>query len=559
MLLIALSFFYVSWLLISAGWAFNQLSGFKKQREHLSDYATNYFTGLALGGLICLTFWIFIPLQITLHVPFIGLALASNLWWWKSKTKPLSSFKPTFSKEKVILGLSLFVFLLALCMKAAAPSSWFDHGLYYIQTMRWMQNYPMITGLANVHNRLGFASAFHALQALFSQKWIRGSSFDDLNELTLLWFVIGFTARVFYKQPKVDWFTLIILILVPFVAIEFLSSPSVDVLLMLITLIMVLESVESSPNYAFIWLLGAFGVACKLSGIIILVLPFVILWRHWPEQKWKTLAGAWVLPAAGIVVITKNIILTGYPFFTFPLFGLDVDWALPFDKVIQTNQEVIGHARIKLSHAEILKGTSYNLVADMKLSEWLPVWWAQRSLSHVLLLISLFISVCFWVFRLAKKQVQTTTDWLAVACVISLLYWFVTAPEPRFQFGLLLALPALTLSSILKQSNFQTSTLLLPSMLLLSACLFLVLARDKRVLANHLVEPAQWKTGRMAHYTISPGICIYHPLPEPGSVFASGQCWDADLPCAPYRIDWLEGRGNKIQDGFRIRKNNASK
>ncbi len=559
MLLVAISFVYISWLFLSVGWAFNQLSGFNKQQNILSTYAMNYFTGLALTGLASLALWIFIPLQISLHIPFIGLALASNIWWWKSNSNVAFNIRFSFSTEKLLWSLAIFMFLVALSMKAAAPSSWFDHGLYYIQTMRWMQNYPMIQGLANVHNRLGFASAFHALQALFAQKWVQGSSFDDLNELTLFWFSIGYAAKIILNKHVVDWFALMLLVLAPFVALEFLSSPSVDVLLMLVTLIMVLKSLENQPHYAFIWLLGAFGVACKLSGIIILILPMVLVWRNWHEQRWKTLAGAWILPLAGMVVITKNIVLTGYPFFTFPLFGLDVDWALPYDKVIETNQEVIGHARIKLSNAEILKGVGYKEVAKMKLSEWLPVWWAQRSFSHVLLLVSLLLSVIYWGWKLAKKQIQSTTEWLALACVFSLVYWVVTAPEPRFQYGLMLALPALTIASIYGQTPIRGLSLFIPLILLLSSGAFLVLARDKRVLTNHLVEPAQWKTSRMAHYTISPGIKIFNPLPESGSVYASGQCWDSDLPCGPYRIDWLEARGSRIQDGFRIRKKTVSR
>jgi len=554
MLLVAFSFIYISWIFISLGWAFQKLFGKLFDGNTLSVIAQYYFSGFAIAGLTCLALWIVTPLQSFIHFPIIIAALVSNFYSYKHFSKKRNLFKFSFSIRNGIMAFFFLLTSLAVCMKAAAPSLWFDHGLYYIQTIKWMQNYPMILGLANIHNRLGFASALHAVQALFSQNWVEGASFDDLNELALFWFIIGFSGRFIAQVEKLtmDWFSFALILFVPFICLEFLSSPSVDSLLILVTLFMVLSSIEKTPNFNFIWLLAAFGIACKLSGVIILIIPFVLAWRLWPEFKWKTLSGFWILPLAGIIVLTKNIILTGYPFFTFPLFGLEVDWALPLDKVLETNQEVIGHARIKLGYSELAKGINYKQVAEMNLKEWLPVWWSQRPADHILLIFVLIISVFFWLWKSIQKNVKTIADWLAIGCIISLAYWFFTAPEPRFQYGLLLSLPALTLFVCLKKK--LSDQLLNVSFIILASfgLLFLVKARDKRVLMEYLIKPAKWNETRTGQYTIKPGIHIKFPLPEKAGSFSSGQCWDSNIPCSPYELKWLECRGNQIEDGFRI-------
>lgn len=486
-----------------------------------------------------------------LHIPLALMALCMNVWWF-SRIRPFP-ISTSFSIPRVLLFSSALVLLLALCMKAAAPSTWFDHGLYYIQTMKWMQQYPMAPGLANLHNRLGFASAFHALQALFAQKWIPGASFDDLNELSLFWCLAGLAGRLYNSKNEINWFYLLVLILLPFISLEFLSSPSVDLLLIVLTLKLVAEILDKNPNYPVIWLLASFAVACKLSGIIVFVLPTALVLHRWESDKWDFFSGIWVVFIAAIIVLYKNIQLTGYPFFTFPMGGLQVDWVMPFDKVLETNQEVIGHARIKLSNADMLKGLTYPDVAKMSLMEWVPTWWQQRPISHVALIVALLLSSVFWLWRIVKRQVSTLESKVSMACVASLVYWFFTAPEPRFQYGLLLILPLMTLHILLGQTIKVHSPWLIPTMLFATTLAFLVMARDKRVVQHHMIEPARWGTVRTVNYTLKPGIRVYYPLPEPGEFYSSGQCWDADLPCTPYRVEWLEARGNTIEDGYRIK------
>lgn len=64
----------------------------------------------------------------------------------------------------------------------AFPASRFeDTTLYHIQAVHWIEEYGVMPGLGNLHNRFAYNSAFMPLQALFSLRWLIGNSLHTLN------------------------------------------------------------------------------------------------------------------------------------------------------------------------------------------------------------------------------------------------------------------------------------------------------------------------------------------------------------------------------------------
>ena len=49
-----------------------------------------------------------------------------------------------------------------------------DTGLYHAQAIRWIEEYGVVPGLANLHSRFGYNSASFALSAFFSETWLIG-------------------------------------------------------------------------------------------------------------------------------------------------------------------------------------------------------------------------------------------------------------------------------------------------------------------------------------------------------------------------------------------------
>src|SRR5262249_4153559 len=62
--------------------------------------------------------------------------------------------------------IALFAVLLVyLADRSLGPCQCFDTGLYHLQVVNWSAAYPAITGLANLHHRLGFNNASLLLAA----------------------------------------------------------------------------------------------------------------------------------------------------------------------------------------------------------------------------------------------------------------------------------------------------------------------------------------------------------------------------------------------------------
>ena len=62
-----------------------------------------------------------------------------------------------------------FLLLLVLVLFQSSSSSFFiDNETYYIQTIKWLNEYGFVPGLANLHIFFGQTSGWHILQSVFS-------------------------------------------------------------------------------------------------------------------------------------------------------------------------------------------------------------------------------------------------------------------------------------------------------------------------------------------------------------------------------------------------------
>lgn len=59
---------------------------------------------------------------------------------------------------------------------ASMPVASYDTYLYHAQAIRWIEEYGIVPGLGNLHNRLAYNSSVLSLQALFSLKFMWGEA-----------------------------------------------------------------------------------------------------------------------------------------------------------------------------------------------------------------------------------------------------------------------------------------------------------------------------------------------------------------------------------------------
>ncbi len=142
--------------------------------------------GMILTAVIASVYSLFQPLSYAANIVLLILSL---LCLFLKKGKAVSYFK-YYKSQVTITWLPLtalyiaFVFILAYL--SAQQSSHYDDGLYYSTSIKWIEEYGTVKGLANINPRIGFNSTWHLLHAIFSFHYLHSGNFNDLNGLLIL-------------------------------------------------------------------------------------------------------------------------------------------------------------------------------------------------------------------------------------------------------------------------------------------------------------------------------------------------------------------------------------
>lgn len=256
------------------------------------------------------------------------------------------------------------------------------------------------------------------------------------------------------------------------------------------------------------------------------------------------------LPALLIVTwVIRSIIASGYLIYPLEATGLPVDWRVPERLVRDERNAIWGWARLPVYQ-------SWKIIGPW---DWVPRWllrMADRP-DIVAPLGLIFICAFCWLFFRARSFRQTDfslgpLDNLLGIGVISFVFWFWNAPDPRFLGASLWIIVlwavgmTIDLSSPDKRSNIVRIIVLLFWASVISAFVRNGLALTTSTggkLAQSMPTPA------LAARTTRSGLVVYTPLP-------GSYCWDGKLPCTPFFRPQLRLRGNSLAEGFNIDESN---
>jgi hypothetical protein len=245
------------------------------------------------------------------------------------------------------------------------------------------------------------------------------------------------------------------------------------------------------------------------------------------------LAAAIALPA-----LLRNALLTGYPLYPFLWPALRADWTLPSAIANDAFAWTRSWSRIP-SPAPGLK-----VVLAMSAREWVPRWWSWVFGTDKALLVASALLLVPGAFRLRRRPAA----FLVVGtCVVALVLWFLSAPDPRLAWGFLLFLPLLLGAGLLPDAMRARLPLAWGGLLLLAV----ILVRDTRLAMRKAPDGGWGGLGVVAPYPMVPltdirtrGAVLHVPR-------AGEQCWDAPLPCIPKLEHPVEPRGAALSDGYR--------
>ena len=453
---------------------------------------------------------------------------------------------------------------LAAAYNALTADYCYDDALYHRLSVRWIAEYGAVPGLANLHGRLGFNSSLVALAGIFSvpfgvhigREFVNGATtllvagvlsqglsienWRDLNAsrnlyvFGLLIFVVTLVLSPCLSAPQPDVSAAAVAVAAAwyfFAAVNFSGGRDQhgtnQLLLCVSASVAVLEL-----KLSYI----AFGVAT------IFVVISIAVRRRVPFQQIR-LCLLFALISL-VPWICCGYITSGYPFFPSDFGRLNFDWAVSHQLARFERDAAFAWARAPgLSPTEVLGNW-----------KWLSPWSARLlgDPSVVKPLLAGAFGLLLLLSRLLVRpppQIERRWFVLLVPSSIGLLFWFLTAPDPRFAeatlwvFALnLILLPFYGTDGWTRRMNIFCTIALAVVALYDAGVGCGRLIKEKKGLPN-IVQRQDELTARSA----DSGLTVWIPknTNTPG---------DAQLIATPPERfnSRLELRGSNLRDGFRV-------
>ena len=172
---------------LALGWLYGRLTLYLLSRKdfHLDDEThpspSTWLAGMAAISTLANFPSLFIKLALTAQLITLAGGLLILVWLWR--TSRLKFSLPKWHPLGIVLGA--LVLLTVLEISTHTPGNP-DTGLYHAQTIRWIETFPAVPGLGNLHSRLAYNSSWLTLNALFSFAFLGGQSYHPLPGLIVL-------------------------------------------------------------------------------------------------------------------------------------------------------------------------------------------------------------------------------------------------------------------------------------------------------------------------------------------------------------------------------------
>ncbi len=331
MVLILLSWLYIVFTSMNLGISFE-----KTLRIQQNNFVVTVILGLFASTILGSIWAIMGRINIEFHL-FL-LALNGVLLYFNKKRLQ----ETTTILIKTIQQLSLFLkfflgisSLLILAQCAALPYV-VDNESYYIQTIKWLNEYGFVKGLANLHIFFGQTSGWHITQSIFNFSFL----YKNLNDLSGFCLLLGNLFAViklneYFENQKKIYLIIGLLPLANALLFQFISAPSPDIPVYIFSFIVFFYFIEGFNkgdvgNFYTISLLCLYILYCKPTTVCILLLPLFYFGYHFKKLMSQSISLMVTATLVLIIYSVKNTILTGYALYPTQLLSSSgFDFAVP--------------------------------------------------------------------------------------------------------------------------------------------------------------------------------------------------------------------------------------
>jgi hypothetical protein len=413
---------------------------FKPSDHQAESTATQVLCNIWFGLCICISvtellhFFFAIMWVVSLGVLGAGLAYSltsGNLrhvgrLWRELLVKP-------FSIARGLYGLAFLAACFIWISVAMAGPTNYDSGLYHFGSIKWLNEHSITYGLVNLHTRLAYNQSYFALIALlnFSPIYDRAYAGTGVFLFILTAATCVQLVRDLTSKPAFLLFALLVL------AGGFVlkaSSPTPDLavglfqVVILLILLKVLLIPTSQTLLPLLLTLCVTALTIKLSMVVFCAATVCVAHRRfWLLLKSNRTLVVRLFIICGLILVMHTLrgyALSGVPFYPSTFAGL---WALPYTP---SPARVLAEANSIYSWAR-LPGVAPAIVLSNW--DWIKPWLSSLPTRFLVLTglgAALFISNLVLFRQIRKDQRQAL--WLYLPLILSVGFWFLTAPDVRF-------------------------------------------------------------------------------------------------------------------------------
>lgn len=519
-------------------------------------------SGFMLTGMMATWLSLLMPLALPANVVVLAGGMALCMACRRTLYNVMGRWRRQLAQQPTLTKVT-FIWLLVFALYLSAGQTLaYDEGLYYIQFIKWMQQYPVVPGLANLHERFGFNSHWHVISALFNWGFLTGQSCNQLNGVLYLLVALYLLPALGTAPRGISWWMKIGLLAgihLPQVLVYNMTAPAADMAvfyLCAVLLVLWMEAIDDhgglpdTGSSSFIYLCTAFLVTVKVSAVTVLLLPALLLVKMLRERAYRQVA-----VTVTVMVVTvlpwciRNVILSGYLVYPFEKLDLfTVDWKAPAAATAQVRSLIREWAYYLNRDRAVFEAAGF--------LEKTRIWYSHnlRLYDQLLILGTLILPPALWWRR--KLLPGGLLHWV-IFLYAGLGFWFMQAPDPRFAYGFLVPAWILLAYLLLMKAGawrFRQAVIIAGIICLQAGTLLLYRHLHKQFLAQGAVGPVTGATWWMpAPYFNKPFMVHTQPF-RYNTPVDSDRCWDAPLPCTYQLPDGVRMRGKGWGDGFYIRK-----
>ncbi len=542
----------------------NRFTGSKDQ--DISNFPLVCISGMLATIFISTLLCLFIPLAAIAGSILLFIAVLFAFINRKNLGRQWKTTKSDLRNAPIVLWILFLIFLIVFCNISSQPSSHHDDGLYYSTSIKWLQEYGTVRGLANLNSRIGFNSSWLILQAMYGFAFLKLGLFNDLNGLLFLYVLVYamggmiklmrgdrslpvimrsifiLPALAFYRGTASDWMMF---------NFNFIESCTADLpvcLLIWIIFILFLGSAKDPSKKMLVVFYSFLAVTIKLSAIPVLILPVFLALQSGKLKPIPYSVGIGLLLL--MPWIARNVFLSGYVLYPFPALDLfPVAWKMPSRFVkFQVSAIMVMAADPTQPYGQPFVET---------LIQWFPKWFPQQTIfQKVFFLGAVATTFAFAILSITiafRNGIRAFGKYLfqiilVITAICGICLWLLKAPDFRFGYGFMSIYCILILSIALKYFLVKNAWVLGWFVAIFMAAIGLFYYAREWIFANKLLlkPPLPYRMPEeMAEGHFPDGTIVY--------LVKHDDSWNAPLPVANEN-EYNEFRpikiGASIKQGF---------